>query len=193
MVSPITVNLTLPLITSGPPPVGDIYAAPSIQQADAGVTFVAQVVDQSGNPINLSTATGLTFLLQYPDELTSVSVTGAFLTDGSDGRVTFNAQAGSLFQDGFYAIQFQFAMPGSISLTTVQGNFWAYANISPTGTVQPSFTSSAVILFDSLNIRWALGVNTSGQPVANAQFTGPANAISLSAFVMQDSNGTSGP
>ena len=190
MASPITVTLTLPLITSGPPSVGDIFGSVSIQSADAGVKFIVQVVDQSGNPVNLSTATGLTCLLLYPDEQTEVSVAAAFNTDGTDGRLTFTAQAGSIYQDGFYGIQAQFSMSGGVTLTTVMGNFWAYPTLSPGGTPpQPSFNSSAVILFDSSNVRWALMVTPAQTFQATAMFTGPTNAITLSAFVLQDSNG----
>ena len=148
------IALSLPLVASGPPGMADPLEAPAIPQNNVGVQFVITVIGTDGKPLDISGITQMSVLLGYPDGELTVGYAAAFVTDGKDGKLAFVSATGNLYQQGLYLIQAQLITSG-VGLNTVSGQFWSYARLSTTGPTPPTFTSSALIFFDSLGIRWA--------------------------------------
>lgn len=83
-----------------------------------GVAVEVQVVDSDGDAIDLSTYTGITFKFRSPDGKTSISLTGAFSTDGSDGKCTFTPSSSVYFTtDGEWNGQIEFTKTGVVTKT----------------------------------------------------------------------------
>ncbi len=101
---------------------------PFCQVDDVGVVFLITILDENtGNPVNLSTATGLTIKFQYPDG-TSVDKTGTLYSGGADGKLYYTSIANDLSQAGQYFIQGE-ATIGGATKNSEQGRFYVNANI----------------------------------------------------------------
>lgn len=130
-VVPVTgplVTLAFALALAGPVP--NTFEPPvpqSCQNASDNVQLQVLVVDQDGQAIDLSAATGLTFWLLAPDG-TPRPVPAAFASNGLDGLLAYVAAASDLVEVGEWRIQAQVAF-GLRTLRTRWGRFWVGPNV----------------------------------------------------------------
>lgn len=64
--------------------------------ANAGATFEATLVDQDGTAMDVSAATDVMIRFIKPDGVTNVDKTATFVTDGTDGKIEYEVEAGVL-------------------------------------------------------------------------------------------------
>lgn len=98
-----------------------------IQEDDAGVVFVVAIVDQDGNPLNISTATVTQFIFQRPDG-TIATVNGSLFTDGTDGKLQYISTADLLDTPGTWKYQIHIIM-GSVTLYSSISKFRILKNL----------------------------------------------------------------
>lgn len=162
-------------------------------QQGAIVQLVAQFIDvNTGLPIPMQVATGMSISLLYPDEVTSQTFACSLYTDGSDGCIVYTTRNDGntidLSQVGLYKLQAN-AVIGGIQLPpSYQTDFYVNPNVNSNTAPPAIFTSSAIIIFDGNGVRWA-GTIQSGSLVWTAQPTGPANFLWFNQLVMKDSDG----
>lgn len=122
----VTMAFTLPL--AGPAP--NVIQGPpqACQDSSDNVELEVQVVDQDGNPVDLSAATGLQFWLLAPDG-TPRPLPAAFVSNGMDGLISYTTDAQDLPEAGLWSIQAMLTF-GERTFTTRWGSFWAGANIA---------------------------------------------------------------
>jgi hypothetical protein len=103
-------------------------AAGEIHIGDVGTVLTFTVKNQAGVVVNLSTATQHDLIFRKPDG-TVLSKTGAFVTDGSDGKIKYVTVAGFLDLAGIWKVQ------ADIDYATTKwksdiGEFRVYANLA---------------------------------------------------------------
>ncbi len=85
-----------------------------------GSSVVLTIVDDNGTAINLSSYTGITIKALSPDARTTLSFTGAFVTTGTDGKISFTPASGNTFdRDGTWEGQVQFTAASVLALTVI--------------------------------------------------------------------------
>lgn len=164
-------------------------------QVGAITQLVVEIQDvNTGDPVQLQTATGMTISILYPDGTTARDLPAALYTDGSDGRIAYTthndgASDIDLTQWGKYRIQ-GWATLGGVQLPpSSRSDFYVLPNNDDTGQPPIAYTSSALILFTVDDIRTAMTVDTLGDLHFTARLVGPSNSLTLSQFVLQDSDG----
>lgn len=169
-------------------PVSGVY-----YQQGAIVQIIVQLVDiVTGEPVQLQTATGLTISIKYPDLTTWQTFNAQLYTDGSDGRIYYitknDGTTIDLSQAGLYQVQGQ-AVIGGVSIPqSLTTDFYVLENVFG-GSTMPLTTPSAMILYDSSNVRWAGTVDPSGVISWAALPSGPAGYLQFNSIVMKDGNG----
>lgn len=126
-VGPVVALLfTLPI--AGPVP-ADFEEDPpqSCQNSSANVALQAQLVDQSGDAIDLSAATALQFWLKAPDGSVR-PVPAEWVSNGQDGRIQYVTTGEDLPQAGLWQLQAQ-ATFNAQQLLTRWASFRADSNI----------------------------------------------------------------
>lgn len=127
VVGPI-VDLAFVLPLAGPPPNVILPPMPqSCQNSVPNVALQVLVVDQDGNPVDISSATGLQLWLLAPDQ-TKVPVPAALVNNGLDGLLEAVTDADTLPQAGMWGIQAQLQF-GTTILETRWGYFAALQNV----------------------------------------------------------------
>jgi hypothetical protein len=131
VVGPV-VSLSFTLQLAGPVPSAlQLTPLQACQNSCPNVALGVAVVDQRGNAVDLSTATGLLFWLLAPDG--TVRAVPAVLTDnGLDGLLQHVTTAQDLNEAGQWSIQAQVTFGTQILLTT-WGQFTAGTNIPDGG------------------------------------------------------------
>lgn len=122
----VTLAFILPI--AGPP--ANIIQPPqpqTCQNSTPNVALQVQVVDQDGNSIDLSAATGLQLWLLAPDG-TKIPVAAEFVSNGMDGLIEAVTDAATLPQVGTWGIQAQLQF-GTTILETRWGYFKALPNV----------------------------------------------------------------
>jgi hypothetical protein len=71
---------------------------------DFGLAINIRVVDSAGNGVPLNGATATEYELEDPDRNVS-TVTASFVTDGTDGRLTYVLQSGDLNEVGVWKVR----------------------------------------------------------------------------------------
>lgn len=72
---------------------------------DVGAVLSATIIDPATNAaLNISTATTTDYHCRKPDQ-TTVVFSASFVTDGSDGRITYTTLAGDLDQAGTWLLE----------------------------------------------------------------------------------------
>jgi hypothetical protein len=98
-------------------------------QYGAVVQLIVQFIDPVATaanggvavPLNIAGATDLLVGLLYPDTITSQNFTGAFLSDGTDGKIYYNTVYNTdLNQLGLYQIQGKVTLASVPVLTAVR-------------------------------------------------------------------------
>jgi hypothetical protein len=85
-----------------------------------GSSIPLTVVDDEGNVIDLSSYTGITIRTISPDARTTLEFTGAFVSDGTDGEISFTPTSSNTFdRDGTWEGQVQFTASGILVLTVI--------------------------------------------------------------------------
>lgn len=109
-------------------------------QYGAAVRLIVQFIDpvltaaNNNDPValNIAGATDLLVCLLLPDTLTSQNFTGAFLTDGSDGKIYYDTVYNTdLSQLGLFQIQGKATLGGS-PILTAKGYFEVVTNVDNT-------------------------------------------------------------
>lgn len=72
---------------------------------NAGATFEATLRDQDGTAMDVSAATSIAFRFMKPDGVNYVDKTATFVTDGTDGKVEYEMEAGVLDTAGTWEWQ----------------------------------------------------------------------------------------
>ncbi len=127
VVGPV-VSLEFVLDLAGPPPnVIQPPAPQSCQNSTPNVALTVLVVDQDGNAVDLSAATGLQLWLLAPDQ-TKVLVAAAFVSNGMDGLIQAVTDSDTLPQAGTWGLQAQLQF-GTTVLETRWGYFAALTNV----------------------------------------------------------------
>jgi hypothetical protein len=162
-------------------------------QLGAIVSIVVQLIDQqTGLPIQLQTATGMTISLLYPDGVTSQTFTASLYSDGSDGNIVYTTRnvmsTVDLSQNGLYQMQGSATVNGVQLPPSYATDFYVLKNVSGLPT-PPIFNSTGLVMFDSSSIRWVVTVNTSGDFVFTQQSFGPADFLYFNTLVLQDTDG----
>lgn len=84
---------------------------------DVGTKFMFTIQDcDTTTPVDISTSTSVEIVFKKADGST-LSVTGAFLTDGTDGKVYYDTSAGDVDQIGYWKVQGKVNFPN--------GNFYS--------------------------------------------------------------------
>ncbi len=120
----VTLAFILPL--AGPVP--NVIQPPvpqSCQNAAPNVALQVQVVDQDGNPVDLSSALLLTLWLLAPGGA-AVPVTAALVSNGRDGKLQYITNSGDLPQAGLWGVQAALNYGGNLLTTR-----WAYFAVEP--------------------------------------------------------------
>lgn len=162
-------------------------------QQGAIVEIVVTLIDvQTGLPIDIQTAAGMSISLLYPDGVTTQTFPASLYTDGSDGKISYvtindNSQV-DLSQWGLYQMQGN-AIVGGVALPpSYLTDFYVLKNTY--GGFMPAITTpSALILYDSSGNRWAGEVSTSGVLSWTSKPFGPNQFFSFNNLVLVDENG----
>lgn len=162
-------------------------------QQGAIVQLVVQLLDiNTGLPIQLQAATALTISLLYPDLVTTQSFPATLYTDGSDGKIYYTTENDGttidLLEFGLYQMQGT-AVVGGVQLPpSYRTDFYVLKNVFG-GSTMPVFTPSAVVMYDSSNVRWVGTVTSSGVLHWTALASGPNSFLQFNQLVMKDPNG----
>lgn len=97
-----------------------------IHVGDIGTVLELALTDSDG-VVDISAATVKDITLQRPD-LTTVTRAGVFVTDGTDGLLTFTTIAGDLSLDGCYNLQVYLELASWDGYSNI-GLFEAHANL----------------------------------------------------------------
>lgn len=100
----------------------------TLRVGDYGIPITATVVDSSGSAVDISSATAQTILIKRPTAST-ISTSTSFVTDGTDGQITYTLADGDVSEAGTYEYQFRIVLSASQN-TTIRGFFYAQAVIS---------------------------------------------------------------
>lgn len=99
-----------------------------IHVADVGTIVRPRIVDcQTGDPVDISTATTLQITFTKPDKTIMVR-TAVFTTDGTDGKMQYVIQSGDLDQMGFWEYQGKVILPSGTWHASIE-EFKVLANL----------------------------------------------------------------
>jgi hypothetical protein len=162
-------------------------------QQGAVVQLVVQIVDaNTGLPVLLQAASGLSLAFLYPDLSVSEVFPAQLYTDGSDGKIVYTTvNTGNqidLSEIGLYKMQGQ-ASVGGVPMLSYETDFYVLSNTFG-GVFMPIATPSAVVMFDNSNIRWVGTVSTAGVLSWVAQSSGPPTFLQFNSLIMKDDTGT---
>jgi hypothetical protein len=87
--------------------------ASQIHVGDIGTTLIVTILED-GSVVDISSASSLQIIIKKPDA-TTLTKTGVFTTDGTDGKMQYVSIAGDFDQSGNYRIQ------GKVNLSS--GNY----------------------------------------------------------------------
>lgn len=97
----------------------DIYAYA------AGIDFQIVARDEDGDAIDLSSASEISMLFLCPGGGNLLTVTPSFLTDGTDGTVSYLSQAGDIDTVGVWKYQLKAEWPDGKIVYTDESTFTA--------------------------------------------------------------------
>lgn len=76
----------------------------TVHMNDIGTQFIAQVVDQDNNIVDISTASQLQMIFKKPSGI-KVAQSGVLYTNGTDGKMEYITQANDLNEHGLWKLQ----------------------------------------------------------------------------------------
>lgn len=89
---------------------------------DFGLPITVEVVDKSDNFLDISAATTVNIVLKKPDG-SILTKTAAFVTDGTDGKITYVVESGVLSVTGQWTARAQVIITPTVDYKTKQGDF----------------------------------------------------------------------
>jgi len=93
---------------------------------DIGTVFTITIREGTA-PVDISTATTKNIIFKRQDQSIN-TVAGSFVTDGSDGQITYSTVSGDLSVSGEYCIQAKIVMPAGTWNSEVD-HFDVYKNL----------------------------------------------------------------
>lgn len=93
-------------------------AMPTVQRESVGVAIVVKMLDEDGDPIDLSTATALKIRLLFPDG-TGAEYTADLYTDGADGALVYVTVEDDLEDVGVHKAQSFATVDGERKISTL--------------------------------------------------------------------------
>lgn len=72
-------------------------------------TEIVLVVEEDGQPLDISTATAITYEFTAPDGIVTTK-NAAFLTDGVDGKLVYTTASGDIDQVGVWKVRAAFTL-----------------------------------------------------------------------------------
>ena len=100
--------------------VDDMNKITGLVAGQYGTSITLTVVDDEGTVVDLSSYTGITIKAISPDARTTLSFTGAFVSDGIDGQISFSPASNKTFsRDGAWEGQVQFTASSILVLTVI--------------------------------------------------------------------------
>lgn len=97
--------------------------------ADVGTALVGIIVDQCGDVVDVSAATGITVFLKRPGSNgTVLTKTGVLDTTGTDGKIRYNTIAGDFSVAGIYRVQFRVTISGA-TWSSRENEFYVKGNL----------------------------------------------------------------
>ena len=79
-----------------------------VQVGSYGQACQITCVDRKGAAQDVSGYTGIKVRAMAPDSRTAVTATGSYVTDGTDGKVSFSWADGDIDREGNWSIQIEF-------------------------------------------------------------------------------------
>lgn len=127
VVGPVVI-LAFILPLGGPVPNVILPPVPqSCQNSVPNIVLQALVVDQDGDPVDLSAAALLEFLLLAPDGVTQ-PVVASFVSNGYDGLIQYITDADDLTEVGLWQLQARLTFGTQVLLTRL-GTFGVDSNV----------------------------------------------------------------
>ncbi len=99
-----------------------------IHVGDVGVQFQDTVQDCSGKTIDISSVTTKEYIFQSPDG-SSFTTSASFLTNGTDGVLTYTTVAGDISVPGRWRYQVHVIFPSTLHRYSDFGIFMARQNL----------------------------------------------------------------
>ena len=100
--------------------------AGQIHVGDIGTTLIVTILED-GSVVDISSASSLQIIIKKPDA-TTLTKTGVFTTDGTDGKMQYVSIAGDFDQSGNYRIQGKVDISGGTYSSSV-GSFKVHCNL----------------------------------------------------------------
>lgn len=98
----------------------DMNKITGLVEGQYGNSVPLTIVDDDGTVEDLSSYTGITIKAISPDARTTLSFTGAFVSDGTDGQISFSPASDNTFdRDGTWKGQVQFTATSILALTVI--------------------------------------------------------------------------
>lgn len=172
----------------------DVPTSGIYYQEGAIVEIVLQIIDiETGLPVQLQTASALSISILYPDLVTTQTFAAFLYTDGSDGRIAYITRNDGvnidLNQVGLYQMQGN-AFIGSVAIPpSYETDFYVLLNVFGNTNPPPAANQTALILYDTNNVRWAVTVDPAGALHSAATPVGPNNYLWFNLLVMKDPSG----
>ena len=94
---------------------------------DFGTSLRATIKDEDDAVIDISDAASIIFILEKPN-LTTITASGAFVSDGTDGKVQYITQSGIIDTMGQWRLQVFLDFPDGEFRTNIY-NFKVYKNL----------------------------------------------------------------
>jgi len=101
--------------------------SPQIHVGDIGSQFLITILDQSGEIVDISTATQKEVIFLSSSRVEKVK-TASFYTNGTDGKIVYTLQSGDIDVDGLWKYQAKIIMPSGTWFTNIE-DFRVYPNI----------------------------------------------------------------
>ncbi len=99
-----------------------------IHIGDVGTRFLFTIQDcDSETAVDISASTSIEISFKRADGST-LAVAGAFLTDGTDGKVYYDAVAGDINSTGYWKVQGKVAFASGLFYSDIH-KFQVYANL----------------------------------------------------------------
>lgn len=127
-----TLTFALPLAGPISPLFSQARPSQRCQSTDQGVTVVVQVLDSSGDPVNIRAASARHILTMRPSGI-AMPVPAALYTNGLDGKMSFDSAAvvpygTGLSEVGVWQVQGKVVIGGNTQYTSI-GAFQVNANL----------------------------------------------------------------
>jgi hypothetical protein len=99
-----------------------------IHTGDIGTRFLFTIQDcDSASAVDVSSASSIEIVFKKASG-TSLVVTGAFLTDGTDGKVYYDTASGDIDSVGYWKVQGKVNFPTGLFYSDIH-KFQVYANL----------------------------------------------------------------